>query len=118
MNLSSQQERQRVEEINLSFCKFKSKNKTIGSIKIYKNLTSDKELNNIFKVYFESMFTKERLENCLRVNGSNLYVINRPMDLNLKRKLNLYRILIKLQILTISGRTLKEGSKQHSKDAI
>ena len=87
----------RVAEINLvrnsnndskkffSFYKFKSKNSTIGPIKIGENLvSSDKELVNIFNTYFASVFTEERLDNSFRSNVSGMHVINRLIEFDFR----------------------------------
>ena len=61
-----------------SFYKFKSKNRTIGPIKIDDKLvSSDEKLVNLFNTYFASMFTEERLDYNLETNSSSMQVIDR-----------------------------------------
>ena len=60
-----------------SFYNFKSKNRSIGPIKIDEKLvSSDEELVDLFNAYFTSVFTEERLDNSLETNSSGMHVIN------------------------------------------
>ena len=99
-----------------SFYKFKSKNSTIGPVKISdKVVSSDVELVNIFNTYFVSKFTEERLDNSFENEISGIHIQNRLLDLEFEVQ-EIEYLLNNIDPSKaagpdgIYGRILKEGS--------